>query len=307
VRPADAHALARCVARLQARGDPPWLHAEIARRMGERLAVVRREPALVVDWWARAGGGTAALRDTYPRARLISVEPPRRDAPAEARPSLARRLGRTLGLGTAAPPPVSGEEAAPAGEAGLVWANMMLHLLGDPMPALRRWHAALAVDGFLMFSTLGPGTLPELRELYRQRGWGSPMAPLTDMHDLGDMLVAAGFADPVMDQETLTLTWGDAAQALAELRTLGANADPARFGGLRTPRWRARLLAALAEQARADGHGEESQRPRIALRFEVVYGHAFKPPPRASVREGTAVIGTDELRAALRSRGKPGG
>ena len=59
------------------------------------------------------------------------------------------------------------------------------------------------------------------------------------MHDLGDMLVQAGFADPVMDQEMLTLTWPDAEALLAELRALGGNADPARCAGLRTPRWRA--------------------------------------------------------------------
>jgi malonyl-CoA O-methyltransferase len=171
---------------------------------------------------------------------------------------------------------------------------MMLHAEPDPLAVMRRWHRALAVDGFLMFSTLGPGSLPQLRSLYQAEGWGPPMAPLVDMHDLGDMLVEAGFADPVMDQELITLSWSDAATALAELRELGANTDPARSPGLRTPRWRARLMQGLARYAA--GAGE-----RIELGFEVVYGHAFKPPPRMRVAPESAVA-VEDLRAMARSR-----
>jgi malonyl-CoA O-methyltransferase len=112
------------------------------------------------------------------------------------------------------------------------------------------------------------------------------------MHDLGDMLVAAGFADPVMDQETVTLTWPSGAALLDELRKLGANVDPRRFAGLRTPRWRRRLAEALEAQAGADG------RPRLA--FEVVYGHAFRVAPRPRVAAETAVA-VDDMRAMIRA------
>jgi malonyl-CoA O-methyltransferase len=118
------------------------------------------------------------------------------------------------------------------------------------------------------------------------------------MHDLGDMLVGAGFAEPVMDQESLRLTWATPAALLAELRGLGINADLSRHAGLRTPRWRARLESALAERAGADG--------RIGLEFELVYGHAFKPPPRLRVA-GQTQVSVDELqrmaRAGRRDRG----
>ncbi|MBI3155889.1 MAG: biotin synthase, partial [Burkholderiales bacterium] len=186
-------------------------------------------------------------------------------------------------------------EAVGTGECELLWANMTLHWCADPAAELRRWHAALAVDGLLMFSTLGPGTLQGLRELYRAHGWGSPHVPFVDMHDLGDMLVEAGFADPVMDQETLTLTWRDAAAMRAELRTLGANVDPARHAGLRTPRWREALAQALASSCRAGGEA------RAALGFEIVYGHAWRPAPRPRVAAETAV-GLDEMRSILRRR-----
>jgi malonyl-CoA O-methyltransferase len=182
----------------------------------------------------------------------------------------------------------------PAGQAQLVWSNMSLHWAQDAPTLMREWQRALAVDGFLMFTTLGPGTLVALADLYRARGWGTPYPPWTDMHDLGDMLVEAGFADPVMDQETLRLTWSSPQAALDELRTLGANTDRVRFPGLRTPRWRARLLEALGAQVDAQG--------RVLLEFEVVYGHAFKPAPRARVSQETAV-GLDDMKTML-NRGR---
>jgi malonyl-CoA O-methyltransferase len=108
------------------------------------------------------------------------------------------------------------------------------------------------------------------------------------------MLVRAGFADPVMDQEVLRLTWATPDELLTELRALGLNADPARCAGLRTPRWRARLGEALAEHAGADG--------RIALEFEIVYGHAFNPPPRVAVTGETRLSAADLQRMARTGR-----
>jgi len=119
------------------------------------------------------------------------------------------------------------------------------------------------------------------------------------MHDLGDMLLEAGFADPVMDQEIVTLTWADGAAALAELRTLGGNADPQRCAGLRTPRWRRRLEQALRDAAAGpDG--------RVRLSFEIVYGHAFRPLARPRVEAETR-LPLDELRAMVRTRSRDPG
>ena len=73
------------------------------------------------------------------------------------------------------------------------------HRKADPQTLLADWHKALKVNGFLMFSCLGPDTAIELREVYRQLGWPPAGHELTDMHDWGDMLVQAGFAEPVMD------------------------------------------------------------------------------------------------------------
>lgn len=282
----DAVALARAGRRLQAAGQVPWLHQEAARRMAERLPFIKRTPATVLDWSGPLGASTGLLRSAYPKAvqQLVQAEG---DTPL----AVARRPWWTLGLAGKPELQRVTEQQALAGPAGLLWSNMALQAWPDPQAVFQQWHRATAVDGFLMFSTLGPGSLPELRDLYRQQRWGVPMLPFVDMHDLGDMLMQAGFADPVMDQELLTLTWPDPAALLAELRGLGANVSPLRFAGLRTPRWRRRLEAALLERA---GQG------RPSLTFELVYGHAFRVAHRARVQPETSVS-LDDMRSMVRT------
>jgi len=291
-RPIDVLALSRVRQRMLARAQVPWLHGEVARRMGERLTIVREAPQTVLDWGRSVGGGSEVLASAYPAARhaRIGERPPGVRSPSAG--SWWSRLARR-----SAAPDVGwmSEAEVGAGEAGLVWANMVLHGEPDPRALMQRWHRALRVGGFLMFSTLGPGTLPELRELYAEQGWGPHGNVLVDMHDQGDMLVEAGFADPVMDQETLRLTWADPLSALQELRGLGANVHLGRHQGLRTPRWRDRLLAALQARARQQVEG------RVELSFEIVYGHAFRAPATARVAEETRVD-LAQMRAMVRAR-----
>ncbi len=260
--------------------------------MADRLPVIRKQPQAVVDWSGWLGGSDKVLPAVYPKARRIEVDPhPDVQGPPGSRDAAP---WWSLRRWKAASEPVAASQLEPnAGE--LLWANMVLQGAVDPLATMAQWHRALAVDGFLMFSTLGPGTLPELRALYAEQGWGAPMADLVDMHDLGDMLVQAGFADPVMDQETITLTWPDASAALAELRTLGGNAHPSRHAGLRSRQWLQRLEQGLRAQASRDG--------RIALRFEVVYGHAFRPVARVKVQPHTEVS-LDAMREIMRSGGR---
>jgi malonyl-CoA O-methyltransferase len=273
-------------ARLSA-ADAPWLHAEVGRRMAERLPIIRHAPARWLDWWAHVGGSAAAVRAAYPQAQRIAVEP---DETARARSSArlppwwSRRR-----WGPQAEAVVLQAAVDPAG-AEMVWANMMLHACADFGAVFAAWHRALAPDGFVMFSTFGPASLRELRSLYEHKAWGPAFYPFADMHDLGDLLVHGGFADPVMDQELVTLTWSSPQAALDELRALGGNVHAGRFPGLRTPRWRDRLLAELQRRADADG--------RVALSFEIVYGHALRPRARAKVAP-VATVALEDLRADL--------
>jgi malonyl-CoA O-methyltransferase len=89
-----------------------------------------------------------------------------------------------------------------------------------------------------------------------------------------------------MDMERITLAFDTPERLLQELRELGANLHPQRFGGLRGQRWRERLHALVGEKLRGpDG--------KLALTFEIVYGHALKPLPRPRVGEHSAVSLSD--------------
>ncbi len=254
----------------------PWLHEEVARRMEDRLQWIKAAPAGWADWAPVRGGlaGHALVAARYPKARSHVVEPQAR-MEAVARQALTPPWWR-LGV----PGPAFGRP--PAGSVAMVWANMQLHLAADPQALLRDWHEALAAEGFLMFSCLGPDTVRELRALYAALGWPPAGHDFTDMHDWGDMLVASGFAEPVMDMERITLTFATPQRLLQELRELGANFHPARFAGLRGRGWRSGLEQAMAARLlRADG--------QFALTFEIIYGHALKPLPRPRMSEQSAV------------------
>lgn len=290
LRDVDPAALAHVLRRLHKAPAAPWLHAEVARRMAERLSVIRLRPSEVIDWGAFLGASREHLVRAYPQARVLAVE-----SDAVACAATAARLKPPWWRAWQSADVSTADQVTPNG-AQLLWSNMGLHAQADPQHAMQAWQRALKVDGFLMFSTLGPGTLVQLRRLYDAQGWPTPMAPLVDMHDLGDMLVQSGFADPVMDQETVTLTWAQPELLLAELRGLGGNAHPQRAAGWRTPGWRQRLLSALAAHAGADG--------RVGMDFEIVYGHAFKAAPRARVAARTELPLAD-MRAMVR-RGRDG-
>ncbi len=292
-RPVDAVALARTRRRLEQDAQVPWLHAEVSRRMAERLPLFKHKPGLVLDVWPGPGGSGPALKAALPQARVECLVAPATSASAVLPWWSPRRWspGRLQVQ----------ERDLQAGRYELVWANMLLQHLPDPPVQFAQWHRLLALGGYLMFSTLGPGTLGRLRALYRERGWGSPMAELVDMHDLGDQLVQAGFGDPVMDQETIRLTWSKADDAITELRSIGSNTDPVRASGLCTPGWRRRLFEALAADAVRTASG------RVELEFELVYGHAFKAS--LGVKEGGQTrIGLEEMRQSLRAgRSRPPG
>ena len=264
----------------------PWLHEEIGRRMEDRLQWIRLQPAAWADWEPVRGGlkAHALVERRYPQAtRLVAASDVGRTR--EALKDVARPWWRRLGESSAR------IGALPDGQAQMLWANMALHLGADPQALIAQWHRALAVDGFLMFSCLGPDSLRELRELYVALGWPPPAHEFTDMHDWGDMLVHAGFAEPVMDMERISLTWDSPAKLLAELSELGNNLHPARFAALRGRRWRSELEAALLS-------GLGGLDGRLALTFEVIYGHAMKPAPRVRV-SGESAVSLQDMRTLL--------
>lgn len=286
----DVAAVAAVLRRATRPDAAPWLHGEVARRMADKLDFIKATPQRVMDWWSFFGGGAQALAERYPQAERVIVEP---TAALQQRSQAATRLpwwsAKRWQVG--APAVLLDAGQALPGNAQLLWSNMMLHWAGDAPALVARWFDSLAVDGFVMFSCFGPDTLKELRALYQRLGWAPPAHEFTDMHNIGDLLVEAGFADPVMDMEQLTLTYASPAALLDELRSLGSNAGAARAAGLRTPRWRRRLEQELQTLAGDDG--------RLPMSFEIVYGHAFKPVPRVRVAEQTHVS-LEQMRQMVR-------
>ena len=237
--------------------DASRLEAEVAARMLERLDYVRLAPRRILD--AGSGSARRAPERRYPQAELIAV-----DFSAAMLAATRRRFfeKRKFVCADLARLPLA------AGSVDLVWSNMALHWVREPPAALREFSRVLAPEGLLMFSTLGPDTLKELRAA----AGAARVHAFADMHDLGDMLVAAGFSAPVMDMEMLTLTYAGDASLVGDLRASGqTNARADRARGLAGRRLRA--LAGLPQAS-----------------FEVVYGHAWKGAPKGETETKTVRV-----------------
>jgi malonyl-CoA O-methyltransferase len=282
----DAAAVAHQCRRLARAEQPPWLHAEAARRMAERLTFIKLQPARVLDASPVLGASAELLRRAYPKAELLWHEA---DDVLAGRAALSRQRNWWQKLRGA---PSDRVEVLPARpEVEMLWSNMALHASADLPALLSAWQASVAVGGFVMFSCLGPDAFIELRPLYARMGWGRPAPDWWDMHDVGDLVLKAGFADPVMDQERVRLTWASPQSLLADLRALGGNLAPTRFAGMRGRGWKAALLRELELLRDADG--------RLVLTLELVFGHAFKAAPRLTVASET-LVSVDAMRATLR-------
>lgn len=257
---------------------------EVDSRMQERLDYVNLQPKRILDLGCGRGGSFSALAARYPDAELIGLDV----SPAMLSAGRAQKTGwrRWLGIretednwrlaADASHLPLTARSTA------LVWSNLLLHWLDDPIPALAEAHRVLEIGGLLMFSTLGPDTLKELRTAFSD-GYAHTQR-FADMHDLGDMLVGCGFADPVMDMEVITLTYDDLDAMLAELRAAGSMcAMKARRHGLTGRQSWANARAAY-EGLRRGG--------KLPATFEIVYGHAWKAAPKQTP-DGRAIVRFD--------------
>ena len=249
------------------------LQNEICRRMLGRLDYIKLAPAAILDAGSGTGNAVAGLLQRYPGARLVALDLALGMVTrARARESWWRRLA---GAGRLAA--VCGDfEQLPlaAASAQLVWSNLALQWINEPRLAFAEMHRVLAPGGLLLFSTFGPDTLKELRAAFGGIDRHTHVNRFIDMHDIGDRLVACGYADPVMDMEAVTLTYGDVRALMRDLKAIGAhNLTQGRPGAL-AGRERMNRLAENYEAFRRDG--------KLPATFEVVYGHAWKPAPRVS-------------------------
>lgn len=255
------------------------LEQEVGERMLERLDYVKLAPARILDAGSGPSPQAERLMQRYRGAQLVGLDVSLQMLRGITRPGLLERLRGRAGA-TAVCADLCRLPLAARGFS-LVWSNMALHWGTDPQAALGEFHRVLEVDGLLMFSTLGPDTLKELRSAFAAQAGPPHVHSFIDMHDLGDMLVAAGFAAPVMDTETITLTYPGIDAMTADLRATGQTCALAgRSRGLYGPRNWAAVRARLAQNIRDT---------RLPATIEVVYGHAWKPAPRRTP-EGHAIV-----------------
>ena len=176
-------------------------------------------------------------------------------------------------------------EALPlaANSVELVWSNLAVQWCNDLPAAFAEMHRALKTEGLLMFSTFGPDTLKELRQAFKGVDSHNHLNRFADMHDIGDMLIHSGFAEPVMDMELITLTYDEMRDMLQDLKTIGAhNATAGRSQG---------LMGKIAWTRLVDNYEQLRSNGKLPATFEIVYGHAWKPQPRVTM-DGEAIIQT---------------
>ncbi|MBV8635718.1 MAG: methyltransferase domain-containing protein [Burkholderiaceae bacterium] len=266
--------------------DAAFLLREIGSRMHDRLALVKIAPREILDAGCGEGADLASLQKRFAEARIIGVDaaPAMLAAAGAQQRSAWSALNNALGQflpsrlrGASAPGLIAGDFANlpfPHGAFDLVWSNLALHWHPQPDRVFAEWRRVLRTEGLLMFCCFGPDTFREVRTAFAKLDGAPHVLPFVDMHDFGDMLVEAGFSTPVMDMETITLTYEDTAKLWADVRALGGNPLATRRRGLIGRKAWAQVNAALDAMRRADG--------QIPLTIEVIYGHAFRPVPRTT-------------------------
>ncbi len=251
------------------------LQREVGRRLDERLEYIRIRPRTILDLGCGTGFTGALLRRRYRGAWLLSLDlapamlqRARRDLP------LWRRLGRRDGFVCA-----DAEHLPCRPESfDLVVSNLTLQWLNEPEATFAGLRQVLRPGGLFLFTTFGPDTLLELRRSWAAVDQDVHVHAFLDMHDIGDALMRAGFADPVLDVERFTLTYRELRQLMADLKCLGArNTAAGRPRGLTTPA-RLRRVARAYEAYRRDG--------LLPATYEVVYGHCWIPKATSPARKG---------------------
>lgn len=246
------------------------LQHEVCKRGLERLDFIRHRPARILDAGCGTGNAWQGLAARYPGAPIIALDlAPGMLRQARAATPWHQRLLRRL------PATVCADlECLPLaqGSMNLVWSNLALQWVNALPRAFTEIHRVLVPGGLFMFTTFGPDTLKELRDAQAGVDSHTHVSQFVDMHDIGDMLVGAGFADPVMDMETFTLTYSDVLTLMRDLKAIGAhNAAAGRPQSLSGKAWLEKVTRNY-EALRRDG--------KLPATFEVVYGHAWRPLPR---------------------------
>lgn len=237
------------------------LQEEVLNRLLKRLQYMRHQPETIVDIGCATGKAIRGLQKQYPRARVHACEIAF-EMLSQAR-SRYRLLARKRLVN-------ADMEQLPfrAQSFDLVFSSQALQWSNDLRATLAEFARISRPGALLLFSSLGPATLQELAHSYSALDQYPHVHRFIDMHDVGDAMLASGFAQPVVDAEIIRLEYSDFGALLADLKNSGAtNADVSRRRGLMTPRQLRRLEHSYREHGFEDG--------KFFASYEVVYGHAW--------------------------------
>ncbi len=236
------------------------LQKEVGTRLMARLDYMKPAPAVILDAGAGTGSIARQLSDRYPNSRVIALDL------AWAMLERARASGAELVRADIEKLPFS------PGSLSMIFSNLVLQWSNVPAEVFREARRALRPGGLFLFSTFGPDTLRELRAAWEDAH--THVSSFFDMHDLGDLLVASGFDDPVMECERVTMTYAEVADLMHDLKAIGArNATEGRAHGLTGKAAMQRVIENY-ERLRSGG--------KLPATFEVIYAHAWKPEARTT-------------------------
>ena len=255
------------------------LQREIGQRMLDRLQLVKLQPRTILDVGAGTGVATAALAERYRGSRVLALD--------FALPMLQQ--ARKRGAWLRKPRCICGDlEQLPLDDRSvdMIYSNAAIQWSNDLDQTFREFNRVLRPGGLLMFTTFGPDTLKELRAAWAEADSTAHVSTFIDMHDVGDALLRAGLADPVMDVDRMTLTYPTVNGLMRELKVLGAhNVSSGRQRGL-TGKGRLQAMQQAYEQFRnRDGV--------LPASYEVVYGHAWAP--EAGHRSNAPAVAIDDI------------
>jgi malonyl-CoA O-methyltransferase len=250
-----------------------FIHDEARLRLLERLELVRLEPQLAIDLGCATARGARALAARYPAARVLAID----SSSGMLRAAATRSDGSVDVLGGDA-------ERLPLRShcADLVLANLVLPWC-RPDRLFAETARVLAAGGALLFATLGPDSLQEVRAAFAAVDDHIHVHAAFDMHDLGDLALAAGLDEPVLDVDRLEVTYADLAGLVRDLRFAGAiNVAGGRRRGLTgTKRWQ-RFEAGLVPR---EG--------RLAVTVELILGQAWGRGARSG--RGEVLVPLDRI------------
>ncbi len=240
------------------------LQAEVRNRMLARLDFVKLEPACVLDVGAGTGDAAAALARRFKRSRVICLDfATGMLRQARRRQSMFRKLH--LVCGDAACLPLTDASV------DLIFCSLVLQWCPDPTRVFQEFARILRPHGVVTLSTLGPDTLTELKQAFTTVDDEVHVNTFPDMHLVGDAMVRAGLAEPVMDVEMFTLTYEHVVDVMRDLKAIGAST----VMGRGRPRG---LMGKGQLDKLRQGYEAFRREGRLPATYEVVYGQAWGAP-----------------------------